>query len=129
MPITQVARALDRSEAESMADNGLFGAWLEGWAALGTGATNCLTAGLRGAPVPLDLPRWLSVATQGGRPSWATAHEIVFDAPIARLRDFSVPPDEGSSRRWCCRRRRATTRALSTTPPVRARCERSSPPG
>ena len=79
----------------SPAYDGLVGTWLEGWAALGVGVTNCLTAGLRAAPLPLDLPRWLALATEGGRPSWATPHEIVFDTPIARLRDFSGSAGRG----------------------------------
>jgi poly(3-hydroxybutyrate) depolymerase len=43
---------------------------------------------------PLDLLRdwstWLRVASRRGRPSWSTANEVVFEAPIARLRDFST---------------------------------------
>src|SRR6185312_11954653 len=47
----------------------------------------------RGA-TPLELAgdwgRWLRVSMQRGRPSWSTPHEIVFEDPIARLRDFST---------------------------------------
>jgi poly(3-hydroxyalkanoate) synthetase len=47
----------------------------------------------RGA-TPLELARdwgrWLRVSMQRGRPSWSTPHEIVFEGPIARLRDFST---------------------------------------
>jgi poly(3-hydroxybutyrate) depolymerase len=37
-----------------------------------------------------DWERWLRVSTRRGRPSWSTPHEIVFEDPIARLRDFST---------------------------------------
>jgi poly(3-hydroxyalkanoate) synthetase len=47
----------------------------------------------RGA-TPLELARdwgrWLRVSMQRGRPSWSTPHEIAFEDPIARLRDFST---------------------------------------
>jgi poly(3-hydroxyalkanoate) synthetase len=29
------------------------------------------------------------------RPSWSTRHELVFEEPLARLRDFSTPPGNG----------------------------------
>ncbi|MGI8505456.1 MAG: alpha/beta fold hydrolase [Solirubrobacteraceae bacterium] len=74
---------------------GLPGTWLEGWGALLTGMTECLTAGLRAAPRPLDVPRWISLATERRRPSWSSPHEISFEAPIARLRDFSAGPARG----------------------------------
>ncbi len=77
------------STAVSPAYAGLWGTWLEGWTALSTGLTDCLAAGLRAAPRPLDVPRWVSLATEGGRPSWSSPHEIGFETPIARLRDFS----------------------------------------
>jgi poly(3-hydroxybutyrate) depolymerase len=37
-----------------------------------------------------DWGRWLQVVTERGRPSWSTPHEVVFEAPVARLRDFST---------------------------------------
>jgi poly(3-hydroxyalkanoate) synthetase len=37
-----------------------------------------------------DWMRWLEVSTKRGRPTWSTPHEIVFEAPVARLRDFST---------------------------------------
>lgn len=43
---------------------------------------------------PFDLTRdwlrWLEVSTRRGRPTWSTPHEVVWEAPIARLRDFST---------------------------------------
>ncbi|MGH2915310.1 MAG: alpha/beta fold hydrolase [Solirubrobacteraceae bacterium] len=48
----------------------------------------------RGATAPelwMDCLRWLDVMSARRRPAWATAHEIVFEAPVARLRDFSLP--------------------------------------
>jgi poly(3-hydroxybutyrate) depolymerase len=37
-----------------------------------------------------DIPRWLDVATTRRRPGWATPHEVVFEAPLARLREYSA---------------------------------------
>jgi poly(3-hydroxyalkanoate) synthetase len=34
--------------------------------------------------------RWLEVSTRRRQPTWSTAHEVVFEAPVARLRDFSL---------------------------------------
>jgi poly(3-hydroxybutyrate) depolymerase len=74
---------------------GMFGTWLEGWTALSTGITDCYTAALRAAPQPLDVPRWISLATERRRPGWASPHEVVFEAPVARLRDFTSSPGRG----------------------------------
>jgi poly(3-hydroxybutyrate) depolymerase len=74
---------------------GMFGTWLEGWTALGTGITDCYTAALRAAPRPLDVSRWISLTTERRRPGWASPHEVVFEAPIARLRDFSSSAARG----------------------------------
>jgi poly(3-hydroxybutyrate) depolymerase len=37
-----------------------------------------------------DWFRWLSVATERRRPDWSSPNEVVFEAPVARLRDFST---------------------------------------
>jgi poly(3-hydroxybutyrate) depolymerase len=37
----------------------------------------------------------MSLATQRERPSWSSPHTVVFEAPIARLRDFSRSPSRG----------------------------------
>jgi poly(3-hydroxybutyrate) depolymerase len=47
----------------------------------------------RRAPPPElvgDWMRWLEVSTKRRQPTWSTAHEVVFEAPVARLRDFSL---------------------------------------
>jgi hypothetical protein len=47
----------------------------------------------RRAPPPElvgDWMRWLEVSTRRRQPTWSTAHEVVFEAPVARLRDFSL---------------------------------------
>lgn len=84
-----------RSPAFSPAYAGMLGGWVEGWAATATGITECLTAGVRSAPMPLDVPRWIGVATERRHPVWSSPHEIVFEAPVARLRDFSTSPARG----------------------------------
>jgi poly(3-hydroxybutyrate) depolymerase len=76
----------------SPAYGGLFGAWMEGWTAAVTGAADLVSASLARAPLPLDVPRWLSVASDRRPPQWATPHSVVFETPVARLRDFSVSP-------------------------------------
>lgn len=70
--------------------SGLWGNWMEGWAAASTGVADLFAAEVRAAPRPLDLMRWARLATVRRRPTWSTAHEIVFEAPLARLRDFST---------------------------------------
>lgn len=49
---------------------------------------------LRGFP-PLTLARdgarWLHLVRDRHAPTWATPHTVVFETPIARLRDFSTP--------------------------------------
>jgi poly(3-hydroxyalkanoate) synthetase len=37
----------------------------------------------------MDVPRWFELMTNRRAPSWTSPNEIVFEAPIARLRDFS----------------------------------------
>jgi poly(3-hydroxybutyrate) depolymerase len=70
-----------------------FGAAVDGVAEFWAGA-------LRRRATPLELAgdcaRWWDLLAQRGRPSWSTLHEIVFEAPIARLRDFS-PADASAS--------------------------------
>jgi poly(3-hydroxybutyrate) depolymerase len=85
----------ENSPTVSPANAGLLGTWLEGWAALNAGVTGCLTAAVRAAPRPLDLPRWISLTSERGRPTWSSPHEIVFETPIARLRDFSSSSARG----------------------------------
>ena len=70
---------------------GLIDSWIEGWESAVSGAA----AALRRGPWTLDLPRWLELTSRRDRPSWTTPHEIVFEAPVARLRDFSVSPSPG----------------------------------
>ncbi len=84
-----------RSWQNSPAYGGLMTTWLEGWTALSTGMTDCFAASLREAPRPLDVTRWMSLATRRDRPGWSTPHQIVFDAPLARLRDFSSSSPRG----------------------------------
>jgi poly(3-hydroxyalkanoate) synthetase len=70
--------------------SGLLDSWIDGWESAVQGASDCLTAALTRGPWSLDLPRWFELTTQRDRPSWTSAHEIVFEARVARLRDFST---------------------------------------
>jgi poly(3-hydroxyalkanoate) synthetase len=54
------------------------------------GLADCFTAAMTGGPAAVNLVRWLQVATDRRPPSWTTPHEVVFEAPVARLRDFST---------------------------------------
>jgi poly(3-hydroxybutyrate) depolymerase len=74
---------------------GLIDSWIEGWESLYSGAAECVRAALTHGPWSLDVPRWLELTTQRRHPSWTTPHEIVFEAPVARLRDFSVSSNAG----------------------------------
>ena len=67
--------------------------WIVGYRAAITGTADCVKHVLAGKP--LDAARWLDVATARRPPSWSTPHEIVFEAPLARLRDFSTRAQRG----------------------------------
>jgi poly(3-hydroxybutyrate) depolymerase len=81
--------------ASSPASAGLVGSWIDAWSAAATGITDLISASWANAPTPLDVPRWLAVAGDRRRPQWATPHELVFDAPLARLRDYSTSGARG----------------------------------
>jgi poly(3-hydroxyalkanoate) synthetase len=67
--------------------------WVVGYSATVTGTVDCLKHVLAGKP--LDVARWLDVATTRRPPSWSTPHEIVVEEPLARLRDFSSSSPRG----------------------------------
>jgi poly(3-hydroxybutyrate) depolymerase len=64
--------------------------WIDGWNVAVSGWNDYFAAAL-GGPAALDAPRRLQTAWARRPPQWSTPNEIVFEAPIARLRDFSVP--------------------------------------
>jgi poly(3-hydroxyalkanoate) synthetase len=70
--------------------SGLLDAWVEGYEIAATGVYDCWSSALAGATSVLDLPRWLELTLDRRRPTWTTPHEVVFEAPVARLRDFST---------------------------------------
>jgi poly(3-hydroxyalkanoate) synthetase len=63
------------------------------WAAAIEGTSAWWAGALRRGATPVDLAldcaRWWSTLTDRRRPRWSSPNEIVFQAPIARLRDFS----------------------------------------
>lgn len=71
----------------------MLGSWLEGWSAALEGATDCWEAALAGRGAELAVPRWLRLTLTRRRPVWATPHDVAFESPIARLRDFSTSRD------------------------------------
>jgi poly(3-hydroxyalkanoate) synthetase len=52
-------------------------------------------ASLERGPQGLDFARWLELVSARSAPAWATPHDVVFEAPIARLRDFSLSSSPG----------------------------------
>ena len=72
-------------------EGGLYGPWLEAYGAAVQGAADLLDATLGRWPRPFDVGRWLDVMAERRPPRWATPHELVFEAPLARLRDYSIP--------------------------------------
>ena len=75
--------------APSMA-SGLLDSWVDGCAAAVESVGKCWTTALQRGPAAFDIPRWVALTTDRKAPSWTTPHEIVFETPLARLRDFSV---------------------------------------
>ncbi len=75
--------------------SGLLDAWFEGFEIAMAGMADCFSAAMAGGPAALDVPRYLAVATDRRKPTWTTPHEVVFEAPVARLRDFSTAPRSG----------------------------------
>ena len=64
------------------------------WGAAVDGVANwCSDVIGRGATPPelaVDWIRWWASVTQRRRPRWTSANDVVFEVPVARLRDFSV---------------------------------------
>jgi poly(3-hydroxyalkanoate) synthetase len=67
----------------------LIDTWTRGWQAAVDGAFGYLEATLAGNVEPLDHLRWWNHVVRRQVPEWASPHEIAFEAPLARLRDFS----------------------------------------
>jgi poly(3-hydroxybutyrate) depolymerase len=65
------------------------------WDAVLRGSADYWTQALhrRATPIDvgLDVLDWWAVSRRRSRPTWSTAHRIVAEWPIARLRDFSDP--------------------------------------
>jgi poly(3-hydroxybutyrate) depolymerase len=74
---------------------GLLDSWVEGWSIALRGAADCFQVAVTRGPGALDLPRWLELTMARTPPAWTTPHEIVFAAPLARLRDFSTSRSAG----------------------------------
>jgi poly(3-hydroxyalkanoate) synthetase len=68
----------------------LLESWIRGWQAAVEGASDYLEATLSGDLQPLDHLRWWNHMATRQEPRWASRHEIVFEKPLARLRDFST---------------------------------------
>jgi poly(3-hydroxybutyrate) depolymerase len=64
-----------------------WAAAIEGTAAWWSGAVR---RGATAQDMVWDAVKWWDAATRRERPRWSTPHEVVFEAPVARLRDFST---------------------------------------
>ncbi|MGN6167209.1 MAG: alpha/beta fold hydrolase, partial [Solirubrobacteraceae bacterium] len=73
----------------------LVASWLDGWSAAANGFAECLVAAFTGRIDSFDVPRWLELTSSRRPPSWSSPHEVVFETPIARLRDFSTASPPG----------------------------------
>ena len=73
----------------------LLDSWLEGWEVAVSGVTDCVMAAATRGPMALDVPGWLNLIGTSEPPNWTLPHEIVLEAPVARLRDFSVSRKRG----------------------------------
>jgi poly(3-hydroxyalkanoate) synthetase len=78
--------------ASPASNSALLDGWLEAAAASSAGWSDVWQESIRRWPTPLDVPRWLALVAARRRPTWSSSHEIVFEAPLARLRDFSTSP-------------------------------------
>ena len=72
------------------ASSGLLDSWMEGWSIAVSGAADCFSAALTRGPAALNVPRWLNLSMTRNPPVWASPHEIIFEVPLGRLRDFST---------------------------------------
>jgi poly(3-hydroxybutyrate) depolymerase len=75
--------------------SGLLESWVEGWSIALRGMGEYVGATLKGEVGPQDLPRWWNLMTTREPPKWASPNEIIFEAPVARLRDFSTAKPRG----------------------------------
>ena len=77
-------------EPTAMSAN-LIDCWVDAWQTALVGWTDCVAVAVRRGPaVTLDAKRWLELTLSRERPSWHSPHELVFDAPLASLRNFST---------------------------------------
>src|SRR5579872_1967674 len=77
------------------ASSGLFDTWLEAAGIWAGGWGDVYAAAMTRGPLALDVGRWAQVAGERRRPLWASPNEVVFEAPVARLRDFSAGGGSG----------------------------------
>jgi poly(3-hydroxybutyrate) depolymerase len=80
---------------QASSSSALLDSWFEAASTAWRGWEELSMAALSRWPAPLDLSRWIGVAGRRDAPSWSTPHEIVFEAPVARLRDFSTSRPRG----------------------------------
>jgi poly(3-hydroxybutyrate) depolymerase len=78
----------DSGAAAVKAQSGLAGSWLDAQLELASGAARWL--GQLAAGRPPDPYGWLEAVLARRRPGWSTEHQLVFEGPLARLRDFST---------------------------------------
>jgi poly(3-hydroxyalkanoate) synthetase len=79
-----------RPSFEDIALEDGFAAWIVLTESIGDYWSGAFERGSTPLEIACDWGRWLQVFSERSRPSWSTSHEVVFEAPVARLRDFST---------------------------------------
>jgi poly(3-hydroxybutyrate) depolymerase len=73
----------------------LLASFWDSWRAGAKGWSDYWSSAMRRGATPFDLwlegLKWLEVSQRRDQPQWATENRIVFETPVARLRDFSLP--------------------------------------
>lgn len=87
MSSLQVPVCAPEESATSLAES-----WLELWLEAGAATLGELARAFsRGPRTPFELARWLELMSLRERPRWSSPHRLVWEEPLARLRDFSPP--------------------------------------
>ncbi len=86
-----------RPAAPNLPGRLLSSAW-DSWRVGAKGWADYWSSAVRRGVSPFELGlealEWLSVSQRREQPQWATANHVVFETPVARLRDFSLPDAE-----------------------------------
>src|SRR5947209_8873948 len=92
-PVSVERKAMPASCPPASFEEIAFADALSAFSAATGGVADFWAGAVRSRATPLqllcDYARWWHLIAARERPSWSSPHHIVFEAPIARLRDFS----------------------------------------